>query len=60
MLKYAKSYVALLALIVASITTSDIVPVSGTAHKIWAVVVIIVGALATWAVPNATDEKEVK
>ena len=47
-----KAWVALIALIITGITASDIVPVSGNAHKIWVVVVIIVGAFSTWLVPN--------
>jgi len=46
-----KAWVSLIALIVTGITASDIVPVSGNAHKIWVVVVIVVGAFLTWLVP---------
>lgn len=48
----AKAWVALLALIVTGITASNVVPVAGTAHTIWIVVVVIVGAVSTWAIPN--------
>lgn len=54
----AKAWIALLALIVTSITASDIVPVAGTAHKFWAVVAVVVGAIATWAVPNKEKTPE--
>lgn len=47
----AKAWVALLALIVTGVTSSDIVPVTGTWHVVWVVVVIVIGALATYGVP---------
>jgi len=54
----AKSLVALAFLIITSITASNVVPVAGTAHTIWIIVSIVVGAIATWATPNA-DTKQV-
>ena len=54
----AKSLVALAFLIITSITASNVVPVAGTAHTIWIIVCIVVGAIATWATPNA-DTKQV-
>jgi hypothetical protein len=47
-----KAWIALIFLIVTAITSSDIVPVAGTAHVIWTIVSVIVGAIATWAAPN--------
>jgi hypothetical protein len=48
----AKAWVALLALILASVMSSDIVPTTGNWHTVLSVLSIIVGAVATYLVPN--------
>lgn len=48
----AKAWVALFALIATGITASNVVPVSGTAHTIWIIVVTVIGAFSTWYTPN--------
>lgn len=47
-----KAWVALAFLIVTAITSSNIVPISGTAHTVWSIISIVIGAIATWAAPN--------
>lgn len=59
-MKAAKAWAALVALIVATILSSNLIPISGTWHTILAVVSVIAGAFATWRIPNATDTPEVK
>lgn len=54
----AKAWVTLLALIVASITASGILPVAGTAHTVWTIASIIVGTLATYFTRNRVIEGE--
>lgn len=48
----AKAWVALMFLIITSILTSDLVPVSGKVHTILAIASVILGAVSTWATKN--------
>jgi hypothetical protein len=49
----AKAWVALALLIVTSVLSSNIVPVSNTVHGVLAVIAVILGAISTWATPYA-------
>jgi hypothetical protein len=53
-MKAAKAWVALIALVITNILISGILPNSGNWHIIIGIVTVLVGTLATWAVPNVT------
>lgn len=56
-LNTAKAWVALAFLIITSVLSSNLIPVSGTTHTVLAILAVVLGAIATWATPaNPTIE----
>ena len=49
----AKMWVALLFLIITSILSSNLIPVSSKVHVILSIISVALGAFSTWRVPNA-------
>lgn len=47
-----KAYVAVLFMVITSITSTNVIPATGGWHVFWVVLSIMVGALATYYAPN--------
>lgn len=49
----AKAIAAMVSLIVATLLTSDIIPLTGWVHIVLGVLSIVAGTIATYRIPNA-------